>query len=155
IVGIGTGSTADTLTVDDPGTVYIPSSVTFTSHVTPAPDPNGWQPGWVNFSIDGQNGFQYNGTDPDGNQTLTITTAGWHPGQHSVSASYTGSQGPDYLRPADSTVVQFTVGIGTTVTLMSGLNPSLSTQPVPLTAVVTSATGDPLDGGTLTITDAF
>ena len=154
ISAFGLASTPSTITVDDPGTVYAPDQVTFVSRVTPAP--TGWAPGAVFFDIDGMS-FQYNGVDDDGNQTLSFSLAQvqLQPGTHTIRAAYTGSDSPDYLRPAESTPIEFTVGIGTTVTLVSGLNPSLSTEPVPLTAIVTSTNGDPIDGGTLTITDAF
>lgn len=154
IEAFGLGSTPSTITVDGPGTAYIPEVMTFVAQVTPTP--TGWMTGIVCYTIDGQ-GFTCEGVEADGSQTLTISLAqvGFQPGVHTISASYTGSDSPEYLRPAESTPIDFTVGIGTSVTLVSGRNPSLSTEPVPLTALVTSATGDPIDGGTLTITDAF
>ena len=148
----GTGSTASTLTIGAPANAYWPDPVTFTAHVSPTP--GGVSPGWVTFGVDGV-GWQYNGSDADGNETLTMTSAMIHPGAHTITANYTGSTGPDWLLRADAAPVQFVLGIHTAVTLVSGLNPSLSTQPVPLTAMVTAADGSTPDGGTLSITDAF
>jgi hypothetical protein len=138
-------STATTTTLDVPsGTQYAPFNVT--AHVRPAPQPmNGFIP-VVMFAVDGGGGQP---SPIDGNGDSGFQFSNLSPGVHSIVASF--GPYPDW-DASQSDPAQVTVGIATSTTLTSSLNPALATQNVTITASVSPAS---ITGGTLAIVDAF
>jgi hypothetical protein len=137
-------ATPTTTALDVPnGTQYGTFSVT--AHVLPAPQPfNGFSPG-VSFLVDGNlSGVAPLDGSGDGSTDLTLNV-----GSHSIVASFEGL-GDFQASQSDPSIV--VVGLGTTVTLGSSLNPALHTQSVTITATVAPGT---ITGGTLSIVDAF
>ena len=142
--------TATTTTIDVPAdTVYGETfaTVPVTAHVRPVPVPTGGYTPAVNFLVDGA----FNSPAPldvNGDAQGFVHLA---PGTYSVVASFGGIE---EWAPSDSSPATVTVGVSTTMTLTSSLNPALDTQPVTITATVTPAAGA-LSGGTVTIVDGF
>lgn len=141
----GKALTATTTTLAAPsGLVFGP--VTVSGHVSPAPQPaNGFIPA-INFLVNGNLSaaapLDQNG---DGTDELHLD-----PGTYSVVAAFGGFGD---LAASQSDPVTFEVGVTTTTALVSDLDPALSTQPITLTATLTSQTGGAIDGGTLSLTD--
>jgi hypothetical protein len=118
----------NSITFSTPLTVFIPAGASSLPQIT----------GSVTFS-DGPNVL---GSVPVGpatpvvNGSLLISfTASFGPGQHPISASYSGDS--NYLASSPTSLTQFVNKISTTITLAStGSNASLLGQPVTLTATV-------------------
>ena len=140
-----TASISTVTTLDAPADIVF-GTVTLTGHVDPAPQPvDGFIPA-LGFEVDGN----LSGAAPiqaDGSATTDLNLP---PGHYSVVAVFGGLG--DYAA-SSSTPVIFTVGVRTSTSLTSSLEPALSTQQITLTASVSNTLGATFDGGTLTVTD--
>lgn len=122
--------------------------VTFTATVTPTPPGGGTPTGSVTFTIDGTPQAP---VPLVGNQA-SITLSSLSVGNHTVTATYTNSDG-NYTGSTSNTVTQVVGKAGTTTTLSSSPNPSNPGQTVNFTAtVIPVSPGAGTPTGTVTFT---
>jgi hypothetical protein len=156
---IGSTSSPVTLTINPAATTTALTSsqnpsvfgqaVTFTATVTPTPPGGGTPTGTVTFDIDG------NPLAPvplTGNQA-SITLSNLSVGNHTVTATYTNTDG-NYVGSSSLTpLTQVVNKANTGTTLTSSQNPSTTGQPVTFTATVTpTPPGAGAPTGTVTFT---
>lgn len=124
-------------------------SVTFTATVSVPPPGSGTPNGTVGFT-DGSAAIPGCAARPlaSGQATCTVALAG---GTHSVRAAYSGS--PAFSASTSSPLAQVVNPAASTVTLGSGLNPSVSGQTVTFGASVATVGGLGAPTGTVTFKD--
>ncbi len=153
LVGIATALNSTTVVVTsslDPSLVG--NSVTFTATVTTGAG-TGALVGTVTFSVDG---VQFPGTpinvDANGVATSTYTTSTLPIGANDITAQYSDTNGAHLMSPISAVLVQ-TVIEGTSVALVSSLNPSAVGQNVTFTATVSGGAGGATPDGNVTFMD--
>jgi hypothetical protein len=139
LTGVGTSATTTSLT-STPNPSAQGQSVTLTAVIVPTQ--NGTPTGTVTF----YNGATALGTVAISLDKAVLKYAKLSVGSHSLTAAYSGDA---IFQPSTSPVVTQLVGIRTTTTLVSSLNPSTDGQAVTFTATVTSKSGAPPNGETV------
>jgi sugar lactone lactonase YvrE len=129
-----------TLSTSAPSGTLFGNSITFTATLTG----NGGQPGGaINFA-DGSTPL--GGFTPTANGTVTFTTSSLSVGSHIITASYAGDTNDSPT--TSSSITEQIQKLPTSMTLVSGSNPGVYTQPITFTATIASDNAAPT--GTIT-----
>ncbi len=161
------GELSTDTTMSHPNGLTAGQTFNVTAKVTGLGPPSSLPPtGYVDISVCGENDNGNNGcqgtpepVDPSTGQAVLTVAGGEFPGEYTITAAYEGDT--NYL-PSTARAAKTRIGLApTSIAVVSSENPSISGDPVSLTAEVTAADGSagstlvgpPTGSVTFTITD--